>query len=153
MTLKQLTSKALEYNYRNSVLPEPARYVKPYTDKTANGLTRCVIDYIRMEGGQAERVSVTGRYIDQSRIVTDVIGRVRKIGTGKWIPPSMQKGSADVSSIIKGGKTVKWEIKIGADRQSEAQKNYQKQVESAGGHYFIVRSWEDFLEKYNSLTI
>jgi hypothetical protein len=54
----------------------PTDYVvrTKYIDTTANGLTKCVIDYINFIGGQAERISNTGRYIDESRIVTDVLG-------------------------------------------------------------------------------
>jgi hypothetical protein len=151
MTLKDLQDLAMREHYKDKTLPEYARYIKPYSDKTANGLTRCIIDFINYSGGQAERISVTGRYIDNSKIVTDVIGRQRKIGSGQWIKSSMTKGSADVASIIPGGKTVKWEIKIGKDKQSEHQKNYQQSVERAGGYYFSVSSWDDFLDKYNSL--
>jgi hypothetical protein len=43
------------------------------------------------------------------------------------------------------------EVKIGKDRQSEAQKNYQAMIEKAGGIYWIVKSFDDFYEKYTSI--
>ena len=55
----------------------------------------------------------------------------------------MQVGSADISATIEG-RSVKIEIKVGSDRQSEAQKRYQQQVENAGGTYFIATSFEQF---------
>lgn len=32
-----------------------------YSDKTANDLTRAIIDFVRLRGGQAERINTTGR--------------------------------------------------------------------------------------------
>jgi hypothetical protein len=157
--LDKLKQLALDYDrkkYPN--FPEYARVVHKYNDKNANGLTRCIVDWIKFNGGQAERISVTGRYIDNSKIVEDGIGRMRKIGSGKYIPSAMQKGSADISSTIPvllsngrtWGLTAKWEVKM-KDRQSEAQKDYQSQIERAGGHYFVVHNFEEFLEYYDLL--
>lgn len=128
------------------------RYLAPrkYKDNTANDLTKCVIDFIRLTGGQAERINSTGRYIDQSQVFTDVIGRTRSIGTGQWIPSSGSKGTADISAVI-GGRAVKIEIKM-KDRQSEDQKRYQEQIERVGGVYLIVRSFDEFLTWYQNLT-
>ena len=149
--LKQLKELALDYDRKkNPNFPEYARSVRSYTDKTSNGLTKCIIDWLKFSGWQAERISVQGRYVDESKVVTDVIGRKMKIGSGKFIPSSMQKGSADISATIRG-KSVKIEVKIGRDRQSQEQLEYQRQVEQAGGVYFIAVSFEDFLNKYNQL--
>jgi hypothetical protein len=149
--LDKLKELALEESRRRSPnFPEYARVIHKYTDKTANGLTKCIIDYIKFSGGYAERISVTGRYIDNSKVVEDVIGRKRKIGSGQYIPSSMQKGSADISAVVKS-KTVKIEVKIGKDSQSEDQKKYQSDIERAGGYYIIVRDFADFLTQYESL--
>lgn len=147
MTLKDLQDLAMREHYKDRTLPEYARYIKPYSDKTANGLTRCIIDFINYSGGQAERISVTGRYIDNSKIVTDVIGRQRKIGSGQWIKSSMTKGSADVSAVLNG-KTIKIEVKIGRDKLSDQQIRYKEKVERAGGIYIVALSWDGF---YNAI--
>ena len=130
-------------------LPEPVRSCPKYTDRTATGLSRMILDFLKLKGWQAERISVTGRYLDNSRIVTDVTGRQRRIGSGTWIKPSMQPGTADLSAVIKG-KAVKIEVKIGRDRQSKAQKIYQQQVEQAGGAYMIATDFVQFFEWYNT---
>lgn len=129
-----------------------------YTDKTANGLTRCIVDWINFHGGQAERINTMGRVIDKSIMVKDIMGNTRKIGSTSYIPGSGTRGSADISSTIPvkiGGKEVgvsaKWEVKIGKDRQSDYQKDYQKDIESAKGHYFIVHDFEEFIFYYESL--
>ena len=140
----------------------PAEYVpKPeFEDKTANGLTKCVIAWLKLNGHQAERISNTGRWIDNSKIVTDYLGRKRKLGTGKYIKGSGTNGTADVSSTIsvsmpgiptKLGLSVKFEIKVGRDRQSEAQKDYQKDIEMASGQYYIVRSFDEFMNIYDKI--
>jgi hypothetical protein len=130
-------------------LPEAARVPPRYSDKDANSLTRCIVDYIRLTGGQAERIAVTGRYIDNSRIVTNVIGQSRRIGSGRWIKPSMQAGTADISATI-AGRSVKVEIKVGRDKQSHKQKEFQKQVEQAGGIYLLIHSFDEFFSWYQS---
>ena len=112
-------------------------------------MTKCIIDWCKFNGYQAERIAVTGRYIDNTKIVTDVLGNKRKIGTGKWIKGSMQKGSADLSIVLRG-RAIKCEVKI-KDRQSEDQKKYQQQVEQAGGLYWLVHSFDEFLAFYNQL--
>ena len=124
--------------------------IKAYTDKTANGLTRCIIDFIRLKGFQAERISNTGRPIDRRQIVTNVIGQQRMIGSLEWIPGTGTNGSADISATIKG-RSVKIEVKCkatGDNYQSAAQKYYQQQVEAAGGLYYIARDFQSFYDWY-----
>jgi len=131
-------------------IPDHARPKPKYSDRTSNGLTKCIIDYLRLCGCQAERISTTGRYIDKSKVVVDVLGHARRIGTGKWIPTSGQKGSADISATI-AGRSIKIEVKVGKDKQSKNQVEYQKQIEQAGGVYIIVGSWKRFIEWYEQL--
>jgi len=128
----------------------PERYLTcpKFNDKTANGLTTCIIQYIKLTGGQAERINCTGRIIDNRTISTDILGHKRTIGSMKYIKTAGQRGTADISATIKG-RSVKIEVKIGNDRQSEAQKEYQKNIEASGGLYFIAKNFSQFLEWYN----
>lgn len=142
----------MQWEYACSRTKLPPDYVvrTKYNDSTANGLTKCVIDYINLSGGQAERISNTGRYIDESRIVTDVLGNRKKIGSGKYIKGTGTNGTADISATFKG-KSIKIEIKM-KDKQSEAQKEYQQSIERAGGIYFICHNFEEFLDKFNTFV-
>jgi hypothetical protein len=142
--LKMASSQAKHPNMHPDCIPRPV-----YSDKTANGLTKMVIDWITLNGGQAERISNMGRYIDSSKVVTNVLGQRMKIGSGKFIPGAGTNGTADISAIVKG-RSVKIEVKM-KDKQSDAQKKYQESVERAGGIYYIVRSFDEFIEKYISL--
>ncbi len=149
--IEKLKSKALEYSRkRYPSLPEHARVVHRYSDRSANALTRCICDYLKFDGHQVERVANMGRPQDNRKRVTDIIGRTRIIGSVKWIPGQGTKGTADIHAVIRG-RAVKIEVKHGRDRQSEAQKQYQKTVESAGGLYIITRTFEEFLKQYKTL--
>jgi hypothetical protein len=153
-----------DYARKHPGVPEYALPKPSFKVKTANGLTKAVIAWIQLHGGQAERISVTGRMLDQRKNFIDVLGHHRTVGSVKWISPSMQKGTADVSCTIKPkrgphagiGFSVKIEIKIKKDRQSEYQKKYQHEVESSGGIYLIFKDFESFgewFEKFENGTI
>ena len=149
--LQQLTE--LDWQIRCSESRMPPEYIvrTKYTDKTANGLTKAIVKWINLNGYQAERISTSGRWVDNSKIVTDVLGNRKKIGSGKYIKGSGTKGSADISATIKG-KSIKIEVKIAKDKQSEAQKEYQKAIERAGGIYFIAKDFDSFYEFYTTLV-
>lgn len=105
----------------------------------ANRLTWQIIRFIRSKGGQAERIAVTGL--------------LRKFGNGyKWTHTNMTVGTADISATIQG-RSVKIEVKIGKDRQSDAQRLYQQDIERAGGIYYIARDFGTFVEWYKTLWI
>jgi hypothetical protein len=148
--IENLKSLALEYDRaKYPSFPEHARTVPKYTDKTANGLTKCIVDWIKFNGYQAERISSTGRVIDNRETYTNVIGQRVTIGSTKWIPGSSTKGTADISATING-RSIKIEVKIGKDRQSEAQKEYQAAIERAGGVYIIVKNFDEFVSWYDN---
>jgi hypothetical protein len=148
--VKQL--EAMANDAARKKYPEiPADWLAPrkYRDDSANGLTKCIIDFLKFTGNQAERINNTGRLIDQQRTFTDVVGRTRTIGQKKWIKGTGTNGTADISATIKG-LSVKIEVKHGKDRQSEAQRTYQRHIEQAGGIYFIARTFEQFFDWYNA---
>lgn len=114
--------------------------VKPhYKVKTANGLTQAVIDTINYCGWQAERINTMGRVID----TREQSYNGYMVGEVKYIPTNGTKGSADISATIQG-RSVKIEIKIGKDRQSDDQRKYQQSIEKAGGIYVIIKTYEEF---------
>lgn len=145
--LEQLKFDAMCKDYPN--VPTYAIPATKYTDKTANGLTKMIIDFLQLSGWQAERISTTGRYVDNSKVVENVLGQKKQIGSGQWIKGSGKKGSADISATIKG-RSVKIEVKIGRDRQSKDQLEYQKQIERSGGVYIIAKNFNDFYDWYKN---
>lgn len=147
--LKELKLNDSIKKYPN--VPKYAIKLPEYTDKTANGLTEAVIDFLELSGHFAERINTMGRVIDNRKTYTDVLGRTKTIGSTKYIPTTGTKGSADISSEINVminshpiAIAVKWEVKINKDRQSKDQKNYESRV----ANYFIIKSFDDFYSKY-----
>lgn len=116
-------------------VPDYARPKPKYSTTDANGLTKAIIDFIDLSGGWATRISVEGRYIES---------------LGKRIPSSVKKGTADIHAVYKG-KHLSIEVKIGKDRQSDEQKAVEKSITSAGGHYFIAKTFEDFHKWFTNL--
>lgn len=146
--VKELETMAdLDNQQRHPNIPPKYLAKSKYRDDTANGLTRCIIDFIRFDGGQAERINTMGIPKDNRKQVTDIMGHCRTIGSVEWRTSGTTKGSADISATIRG-RSVKIEVKIGKDTQSEAQKQYQASIEAAGGLYYIARDFTSFRSWY-----
>jgi len=143
--LKELKLKAQREAYPN--VPDKALPRPKYSDRTSNGLTRCILDFLNLKGWQAERISNTGRRLDKRKKVTNAIGQTQTIGQVKWIKSSGQNGTADLHAVI-AGMPVKIEVKIGRDRLSKHQKAYKAEVERAGGLYVVARDFESFYNWY-----
>lgn len=144
--LKQFENELFELK-KAKFKDQPGLLKQTFRDDSANGLTKCIIKFIQLRGGQAERISTTGRVVDNRQTYVDVVGFTRTMGSVEWIPSNTTKGSADIAATVKG-RSVKIEVKIGKDRQSEAQKKYQSDIENAGGTYYIARDFTTFVEWY-----
>lgn len=143
--LEQL--RDLDYQERRRRYPSAPEHAIPrrkFSDRTANALTTCVIRWLQLHGYKAWRQGSEGRYRPGATI-TDVVGRQRRL-KGTWLP-GQNNGAADVCCIING-RFVAVEVKM-KDKQSEAQRRYQEEVEQSGGIYFIARDFESFAEWYS----
>jgi hypothetical protein len=147
--LKALELEDLRLKYPS--LDEKYMAFTKWSDNSANALTKCVIAYITYKGGQAERISSQGQYREGAKIQvgTGEIAYHKQL-PGKWTPGQSTKGTADISSTIRG-RSVKIEIKQ-KDKQSDVQKQYQASIERAGGVYIIVRSFDEFVVWYEQFT-
>lgn len=137
----------LKVNQKKETHPNyPPEYIPKtmYKDSTANGLTRAICDYINLHGYQAERINTMGTAREKKTTDGRVIGVT-------WTKGTSTAGSADISATIKG-RSVKIEVKIGKDRQSEAQKRYQDNIERAGGTYYIATNFDDFVDFFNTFV-
>ena len=143
--------KTLEIETLKSKYPSMDERFIPLTDwkdSSANGLTKCIIFWINANGGQAERISNQGQYREGKKIP---VGDSFKQLAGKWTPGQGTKGTADISATIRG-RSVKIEVKQN-DKQSEAQKQYQQAIESAGGIYEIFRDFDSFILWYEKFVL
>lgn len=148
--LQDLYIKNFKNKYPN--VPDYGIPQEKFSDKNANELTKTIIKFITYIGGQAERISNQGQYRDNTKIVTDVLGRKRKIGSGQWTKGQGTNGTADISAIYKG-KSFKIEVKIGKDKMSEAQKKYKEDVERAGAFYIIAKDFDNFIIDFKNEII
>jgi hypothetical protein len=129
---------------RHPSFPEAYFVKKKWDDKTANGLTKAITSFIQFNGFQAERINTMGTARENKRTDGKVIGVT-------WTKGTSTAGSADISATIRG-RSVKIEVKIGKDRQSDAQKRYQESIERAGGVYMIARDFDTFVEWFDEFV-
>lgn len=160
-SIERLTAAYIEWHkVQYPHFTDENRNIPAFKESSANELTKCIMMWLKVNGHQHERISVTGRYIQQKATTQPVIvqsegcifvvGEYTSAGEGKWIKPSMQVGSADISSTIKG-KSVKIEVKYGKDKLSEVQKAYQKNIENSDGFYIVAYNFEVFLREYDRI--
>jgi hypothetical protein len=134
--VKELETMAFEEAKQRHPSIDP-KYLAPrtYRDDRANGLTKCIVDYITLRGGMASRINSSG--------VWD-----KKLN--KYRIPTQKRGLADIWATYRG-LSLQIEVKIGRDRQSEHQKQVEQQQTDAGGLYYIARNFSEFKEWFDSL--
>lgn len=146
MTIKQLNEFARQkFKEKHPNVPVYALSTPKYNDQSANSLTKCIVDYINMIGGRADRISSAGRYIDESKTYKDSLGLSRTIGTGKWVPGATRRGYADINATIQG-RSIMIEVKM-KDKLSGEQVRFAEAERRAGGQYWIVHNWEEFYDQ------
>ena len=123
-----------------------AKYKRP---SKASQLETIIVDYVTLLGHQASKITTSGTFVDNTKVVKDVLGHSRTVGSKKYIPGNSTKGVADIICTIYGLK-ADVEIKFSkGDKQRDTQKEYQTRVEKAGGTYVIIKSFESFYEWLN----
>lgn len=133
-SIKQLETDYLKY--KQSLYPDqPYLAKKSFRDDTANGLTKCLQAWCKINGAHFQRMNTTGQYDFKLK-------RYRRSGATKGVTDTL---------IVYEGKTLNIELKIGKDRQSDAQKKIQTSIETAGGVYWIIKSYDEFLTKINEI--
>ena len=99
-----------------------------------NAITNNITKYLEYRGHFASRIQSQGQYIAK---------------LGRWVKSKVRRGIGDIIACIDG-KFVMIEIKYGTDRQSIYQKDVEKDVKKAGGDYWIIKTFGEFIAKYES---
>ena len=124
------------YAYKQRQHPSnPAVIKNKLRDDTANGITECVMTWLKLHGCFAARVNTTGIY---------------SVKLGRYIRGGSTKGMADVSAVVNG-RSVQVEVKAGRDKPRPEQLKVKQQVEAAGGVYLFVHSLDDFLTQIKTI--
>jgi hypothetical protein len=105
-----------------------------YSDKDANGLTICVVDFLNLSGHFATRLASTGTY---------------RADINQYIPSQQRSGLPDVMAVING-QAVFVEVKIGKDRLSAKQQGTIKELLRAGAWCFVTKTFEEFYSWYTA---
>lgn len=136
--LKELSELATKLKMeKHPDFPPHALVKKRFKDTTANELTKTIIwDMYHVREGVAYRIN-NGAVYDKKR--------------GVYRAGVQKKGVPDIIGIING-RFIGIEVKIGKDRQSADQKLIEKEINAAGGVYFIAKSYDDYLSKINEVT-
>ncbi len=152
MNPQQRYQQAHEYDFK---LKYPQAYAGGhyFTPKIpdcrrANGLTLAIVKFLLYSGHRATRIQSAGRIIKAPQRQESGIS----LQTAKYIPGTTRKGTADISATIKG-RSVMIEIKVGKDRPSEYQLREQQLEIKAGGQYWFIHSFEEFLQQYDAFIL
>ena len=117
------------------------RTVKPDHHENASGaIEQCIQVYInRIAGCTAWKV--------------DVKGTKRKVKGKKeevWTKTTSTSGVSDIHALIRG-RYLAVEVKFGKDVQSDDQKEFEANVNKAGGTYFLAKSYTHFRQVFLNL--
>lgn len=135
-SLKILSEMAWNYSVRkNPSVPDEARHRYKYSDRDANSLTRCIVDFINFSGGTATRINSQGQY--------DALLK-------RWRKGMTRKGTPDVIGVLNG-KSLNVEVKVGKDKMSLEQWQVKTDIENAGGYYHVAKNFQDFYEWINKI--
>lgn len=132
--IKELESKVYESHYKNSPLPHQYRSKFHFRDDTANGLTKCIIAYLKLKGAFVTRLNTTGMY---------------RADLKRHVPNTQKKGMGDIFATYKGV-SIQVEVKTGRDRMNATQQRTKAEFEQSGGYYFIAKNFESFKQWFDS---
>ena len=114
----------------------PANYIprSKYSDRDANGLTRCIVDYLNYSGHFATRLQSTGQY---------------RADLKRFIGSQQRAGLPDVFAVVEG-RAVFAEVKIGRDSLSQTQKDTISDLENAGAACHVSKDFQGFYDWFTA---
>ena len=135
-SVKDLEEKLFELK-KQKYVDSPYLVKHKLRDDTANGLTKCICAWLKVNGYFGARTNTTGIY---------------NAKLGRYIHSGSTKGQADINAVV-GGRSIQIEIKIGKDKPRAEQLKVAEQVRNAGGQYLFIKSFDDFLGQIKPLTV
>lgn len=115
---------------------------------TANGMASYIIDHAGWTGNYANRINVMGRQV----------GGFTKTRSGKtfddrkFIKSSTKRGTPDLDLLINGT-SIKPEIKINSDTESDKQQEQAAKIKRAGGVAVVFRSIDDYFDVFYRYSV
>ena len=113
-------------------------------------IEQVIIKILKHDGNDPINAPDTGKYRDNSKIIEDVVGFKRTIGTGNWTKAAnVRPGRADIKCFFKGN-MYNMEVKVGKDRMSDDQKLEQTRAKKNKEIYVIIKTVDDFINLYEN---
>lgn len=100
-----------------------------YDDRTANGMTNFILDFLRHYGFYGARINIGGIMM----------------ANGKWRESGATKGVADIIACVRGH-FCQFEVKAGRDRPRADQLEQQQLTQAAGGDYHFIHNATEFVD-------
>jgi len=126
---------------------------------TTNNITTGIINLLLRDGHSASRINIGGNLepaaIGGNSPIAKAAAILRASGyvVGHWKKSGSRLGVADVLACMKpSGSFLAIEVKneLTNDRASKEQLQFEHEVRRAGGDYWIVLSYEEFVARYNN---
>ncbi len=117
---------------KHPAFPYPVK--SKYSDRDANGLTKCVVDYCNLSGHFATRLASTGTF---------------RADLQKFVASQQRAGLPDILAVVEG-RAVFVEVKAGKDQLSEKQKDTIRALEKSGASVYVAHSFAGFLDWFTA---
>lgn len=127
-------------------------FLEVKTPRSAAQFEGLIVEYVNVHDYcEAHKVEVKGTFRKGTKVVADVLGRKKQIGSDMYTKTTAKKGQADVSATIFGLR-YEFEVKFSkSDKQRKEQKEFEDDVKKAGGEYFIVRDLDQFAKIFEEI--
>jgi len=128
--------EAAMYEWKRIKYPNTPAHAIPkptYSDADANGLTRCIVDFVNLQPHCYAWRSSNAPTFDHA--------------TGQHRAGNVTKGVSDIAAI-RAGRAWMIEVKHGKDRVSEHQREFAARVDAAGGVYCVARTFDGFVAEW-----
>ena len=134
-SIKEFEQIYQAWHYCGKNIPEHLQSDFKFDDKTANGLTKLIMAWLKVNGHFAARINTQGNYNAKLQ---------------KFVRSGSTNGMADINAVVQG-RSISIEVKIGRDKIRESQLKVKSEIEAAGGVYIIVRSFDDFRQQFENI--
>lgn len=107
-----------------------------YSDVTANGLKRCIVDYLNLSGHFAIKLTSTGTY---------------RADLQKFVASQQRSGMPGVLACVNG-QFIGVEVKIGTEQLSKEQKETIVGLIRADVSVYVARDFQGFYDWFTALV-
>lgn len=134
-SIKEFELEHKRWYYSNRNIPVELQTKSSFRDDTGNALSKIILEWLRVHDHFGARINTQGNYSPKLK---------RFIKSGSTV------GMADLTAVI-AGKHISIEVKAGRDRARPEQLKIRNQIQSAGGIYIFVHSFDDFLQQIKEI--